>query len=140
MDDNKKTVVYLASGLLGLGLIYYMAAVVVPKAMVTMTRAAPQSRISYNNTKVLGAKLLAKADGKDKCLVNVFVMDETYKGIANKRVELSGMEGIKALGERTDSEGRISFEMTSATAGQFTIEASVEGVPLPMDVRVTFRN
>lgn len=139
MFKDKKLLAYGVVSLLGLGLIIFLAVKVVPTALVTMTKAAPSNKISIENSYVLGAKILAKADGKDKCVVNVFVMDNGSKGVPDKRVELLGMETIKPLAIKTDKDGRIGFEMTSDRAGQFRLRAMVEGIEMPKEVRVTFR-
>ncbi len=133
---------YLKMGLivLALGVTYGMAAYVVPRAMVTMTKAAPASVISLSDSRVLAEKILAKADGKDKCVINVFVMDKSGKGVANKQVSLEGMDGILPENMATNSDGKATFSIVSTKEGTFKIEALVGGSPLPKEIKVTFRN
>lgn len=117
-----------------------MANQVVPKALITLTRAAPSKKISMENSYVLGAKILAKADGDDKGLVNVFIMDNDGKGISGKTVLLKGDPENSNLSAVSNGDGRASFEFVSTKEGQFEIKAEVEGVELPRGVKMTFRN
>ncbi|MFA5894377.1 MAG: Ig-like domain-containing protein [Candidatus Shapirobacteria bacterium] len=139
---NENRTLYLRMGLivLALGFTYGMAAFVVPKAMVTMTKAAPATVISLGDSRVLAEKILARADGKDKCSVNVFVMDKNGKGVPGKQVSLEGMEGILPATATTNNDGKATFSMTSQKEGTFKLTAVVGGSPLPREVKVTFRN
>ena len=125
---------------LALGFTYGMAAYVVPRAMVTMTKAAPATVISLGDSRVLAEKILARADGKDKCSVNVFVMDKNGKGVAGKQVSMEGLDGIVPTVATTNSDGKATFTMTSTKEGTFKLTALVGGSPLPREVKVTFRN
>ncbi len=138
MLKNKSLFLSLGGLVSGLGLIYLMATVVVPRVLVTLTKAAPSSKVSLNNSYFIGGKVLAAADGKEACVVNVFVLDETGKGIRGKGVELSGVDEPQT--EMSGDDGRATFEVKSTKEGQFTLEASVEGMPLLRTVKVTFRN
>lgn len=131
---------YLIAGIsvLGMAFLYFMATSVVPKAMVTLTKAAPASKVSLENSYFIGGDILAKADGVDKCVLNVFVLDKSGKGIKGKSVVVSGMgDEFSAV---SGSDGLAKIEVSSASEGQFELEASVEGVPLTKTVKVTFRN
>jgi len=138
MKINK---VYLSIGLvvLGLGVVVFMAVYVVPQVLVTLTRAAPASKVSPTNSYFIGGKLLAVADGKDFGVVNVFALDATGKGVKNKSVEVTGM-GEEVLTGVTDVNGKASFEVKSATGGQFKLTATIDGVAVGKVVVVTFRN
>jgi len=125
---------------LALAFTYGMAAFVVPKAMVTMTKAAPASVISLGDSRVLAERILARADGKDKCSVNVFVMDKNGRGVPGKQVSLEGMDSILPVSATTNNEGKASFSMTSLKEGTFKLTAMVVCSPLPKGVKVTFRN
>lgn len=143
MKVSNKTIVWLAIGLLALAVTYYLANTVVPRVLVSLTRAAPAKRVSFKQSLVLGEKILAMADGKDECVVNVFILDEEDKGVVNKRVVLVSSDavlGIKPESGITDSSGKVAFKMASTKEGQFELKATVEGVELEKGVRVTFRN
>ncbi|MBP9817442.1 Ig-like domain-containing protein [Candidatus Shapirobacteria bacterium] len=140
MKPTTKTYLIGFSAVAGLVLIYYVATVLVPRTLVTFTKAAPSQTVSVKSSYVLGEKILARADGTDKCLVNVFVLDASGKGIPGKLVSMGGIEGIKSKSPITNSEGKVVFEVVSKVEGQFTLTAQVAGVPLAREVRVTFRN
>ena len=125
--------------MVSLAFMFFMAYTVIPRALVTMTKAAPSTKISINNSYVLADQILATANGKDVAKINVFILDSSGKGIPDKEVSLSGMDSIVNSSVMTDKEGKAAFRMTSSKAGQFELEASVAGVPLPKKITVTFR-
>jgi hypothetical protein len=122
---------------LGLGIIvsllaiYFVSAELVPRVLVTLTKAAPARKVSFGNSYVLGSKLLASADGKDTCVVNVFVLDDRSQGVMGKNVTIASKDGLQSV------EGNTSL---TDEKGKATLEASVDGVPMTQGVRVTFRN
>lgn len=116
-----------------------MAVKVVPSIFVSLTKAAPATKVSLTNSYLLGNRILAKADGVDKCTVNVFVLDSSGKGVKNIPVTLTGMESGE-LQAVSDADGRAAFEITSNIENQFTLIGSIGGAPLPKTLKVTFRN
>lgn len=121
---------------LSLVFVYYLAAVQVPKILISTTKASVAKRLSVSDSYVIGEKILAKADGEDKCLVNVFLLDEDGKGISGKGVDLVGMKDIKAKNNLSDKDGKIGFEIISKEEGQFRVESPM----LNKGVTLTFRN
>jgi len=139
--ENKNRIYFIVLlTVLGLGFTYFMAANVVPKMFVSLTKAAPATTISMVDSRVLGVKILAKADGVDRNLINVYLMDNTLKGVAGKDVMLEGLPGIEIIKNRTGNDGKASFSVTSTTEGTFELKASTGGIPLPKTIKVTFRN
>jgi len=122
----------------GLGFTLFMAITVVPKIFVSLTKAAPATKVSISDSYLLGGDILAKADGVDKSMVNVYVLDKSNKGVKGVQVSLSGMG--QELEELSDVDGKAVFELTSTTEGTFELTASVGGVPLTKTLKVTFRN
>lgn len=122
----------------GLAFVFFMAIAVVPKIFVSLTKAAPATKVSINDSYLIGGDILAKADGVDKSIVNVYVLDKSSKGVKGIQVSLSGMgeemEGLSGV------DGKTVFELTSTTEGVFELTASVGGVPLAKTLKVTFRN
>ena len=131
--------VNVALVIVGLGLVYFLAVSVVPQMLVTLTKAAPASVVSIDKSYFIGGKLLANADGKDTCVVNVFALDASGKGVKGKSVEVVGMEA-KLLTGVTGADGKASFNIKSTTAGQFKLTATIDGVVVGKVVTVTFRN
>ena len=115
-----------------------MAITVVPKIFVSLTKAAPATKVSISDSYLLGGDILAKADGVDKSIVNVYVLDKNNKGVRGIQVSLGGMG--QEMEELSGADGRAVFELTSTTEGIFELTASVGGVPLDKTLKVTFRN
>lgn len=137
---NKKNSLMIVGLMLGMGVVYVTASQAVPRIMVTMTRAAPEKRIDIQSSYIIGENLLAKANGKDMCKVNIFVLDKNGMGVPGKRVELTGASGARTLNEITDKNGKVTYEVVSTVEGQFKLGANIEGVPMGKGLTVTFRN
>lgn len=128
----------LLFGFVGMLFLGFMATKVIPKMFVTWTKAAPASKVSLADSYLIGGKILAKSDGSDKCVVNVFVLDSSGKGVKGTQVTLSGLNDgdMETL---SGDDGKATFEISSVQAGQFTLSASIGGSPLAKTVKVTFR-
>ncbi len=122
----------------GLGFTLFMAIVVVPKIFVSLTKAAPATKVSISDSYLLGGDILAKADGMDKSIVNVYVLDKNSKGVRGVQVSLGGMGQERE--ELSGADGKTVFELISTTEGTFELTASIGGVPLAKTLKVTFRN
>ncbi len=132
--------VFLFGGLLlGLGLVFFLSISVIPKALVTLTKASGSGRVVVATSYLLGEKILAKADGKDDCRLNVFLLDKNGRGVSGKTAELTGIEGITKINSLSNSNGKVAFKVISNIEGQFELKASIDGVELPQTVTVTFR-
>lgn len=140
---NIKTKPVLIAGgvMVGLFLLFFLANSVIPRALVTLTRASSSGEVVVSGSYLLGEKILAKADGKDANKINVFLLDKNGKPVPGKAVELTGMiEGIEKVNALSDAAGKVSFALTSATEGQFRMNANYSGAELPQTIVVTFRN
>ena len=140
MKQFKNPYIMLGIIILALGLTYFLASYVVPKVMVSLTKAAPAYTVSLGNSRIIGEKILAKADGKDTCIVDVFVLDISDKGVPGRKVSLSGMENVTPATATTDNLGKASFELVSTVEKQYEILANVDGVQMTQTMKVTFRN
>lgn len=137
MKDDKIKIIFGGIGLLlALILIIYLAVSVIPNTLIFLTKASGTNKVSIKNSILMGEKILASADGKDKCAVNVFVLDSSGKGIFGRQVQLSGLGDQSAI---TDASGKARFEVTSNEAQQYQLTASVGGVALGKTIKVTFR-
>ena len=137
---DRKSALVLAGVFGGLAMLYFLAAVVIPTAIINVTsKAAPATKVSISDSFIVGQKILARADGKDKCIVNVFVLDKRPQGVVGKSVVVEGIEGVKSLTQTTGEGGKITFEAVSEKEGQFELTAFVEGVALARGVTCTFR-
>lgn len=142
MIKDKKGVktAFVFGGLtLGIVLVLFLSISVVPRALVVLTKASSSGKVVVGNSYILGQKILAKADGKDECIVNVFLLDKNGRGVAGKTAEIKGIDGITKISDLSDKMGKQSFEVVSSVGGQFKLKATVDGVELPQTVTVTFR-
>jgi len=121
--------------------LFWLANMIVPRTLVSLTRAEVVGSVSFGDSIMIGEKILAKADGVDTCKVNIFLTDKDGRGVAGKRVVLEGVEGLTVGGgEVSNVEGKVTFELASQKEGQFKLKAMVEGVPMGRELTVTFRN
>lgn len=133
--SNKKVFVSFAL-LIMVAVVIYLGTTVIPKALITLSKAESQEDVSVTNSLIIGQKLLAKANGEDSCVVNVFVLDKEGRGIKGKVVELTGY-GVQE--EITDSLGKATFTIISLQAGQYSVSARVDGLIFNDSVTVTFK-
>jgi hypothetical protein len=140
MTVSKKQYFIVGAIIGAIAIIFILASFVVPNVLVTLTKAAPASKVSISNSRIIGERILAKADGTDKNIVNVFVLDKSDKGVPGRSVVLAGMTNIFPQTAITDKEGKTSFSMVSVEEKQFEVSATVDGVQLPGTIKVTFRN
>lgn len=136
--ENKKKIIGLGVlfTVLVVGIIY-LATSVMPKALITLTKASGSSKVVVNNSFLIGEKVLAKADGVEECVVSVFALDNDGQGVAKKQVILLGTDS--ELSGMTDVNGKISFKITSNEAKQMELTATIGGSPLSKTLTVTFR-
>lgn len=129
--------VFISVGfLLAIVVVLYLATSVIPKTLITLSKAETVQPVSVQNSLIIGQKIMAQAGDDDKCIVNVFILDKEGKGIRGKTVQLTGL-GLHET--TTDSLGKATFELTSNTAGQYDLIADVDGLTLNSTVTVTFR-
>jgi len=139
-NKNVKSISIVSGVVVGMVMILYLATSVVPKALVTLTQASSAGEVVVRGSYLIGERILAKADGKDANIVNVFLLDKNGKGVAGKTVDLAGIDGIKQVNALSSSDGKISFKLTSTVEKQYKINASYSGQELPQTIVVTFRN
>ena len=137
---NKKTLVMGAVALFGIGFMLFMASNVVPQVLVTLTTAAPSNKVDLEQSLILADKISATADGKDEARVTVFVLDKSGKAIPGRTVSVTGLDSIQPVGKTvSDTDGKVSFKMTSSKDGQFTLVPAIDGVEMGKTIKVTFK-
>ena len=138
MENKKNKIIGLGVFFLILGiLMVYFSTAVLPKALVTLTKASGSSKVVVNKSFLIGEKVLAKADGIEECIVDVFAIDNDGQGVAKKQVVLLGADS--ELSGMTDVNGKISFKITSSEAKQMNLTATIGGSSLNKSLKVTFR-
>lgn len=139
MGLNRKQLMAVMAVLISIVVVFVLAYTVIPRALVLLTRAAPASKVSLENSYLLGDKILAKADSKEAISVNVFLNDRSGKPVVGQTVEIEGSNNVTKINELSDSNGRVGFEIRSDKAGQQKIQALYQGVPIGKELVVTFR-
>lgn len=80
----------------------------------------------------------AQADGRQKCVVHVRLRDRSGTPLAGRPVALASSRGpvdrIEPATATSDAAGFAEFAITSETAGTEILSASVEGVPVTIEV------
>jgi len=110
------------------------------KARTVFLGRASGSTYSLSNSYVFASPLSAKSVS-EKIRVTVFLLDDKGRGVSGKRIELSSNpSGINfaPIQAETDKLGQAVYDLTSPVAGQFTIQASVEGQTFPQTVTIRF--
>lgn len=140
-NTNMKLYLVITGILFGLIVLYVFSSSVIPKLLVTRSKAALTGKVDIAASYLLGGKITAKADGREGCIVNVFIRDKNDKGLSGNVVKLTGMNNITPTQALSDVNGMASFEMVSLEEGQFKITATVDGAPMTgKEVTVIFRN
>ena len=99
-----------------------------------------QSTIALENSYLFVSPLQAKADGKEKMRLTIFILDGRGMGIANQVVSLSTSSKINIISiqNQTDETGKAVFDLTSSAAGQFNVSAQTGDTTIPQQVKVVF--
>ena len=134
-DLNRKLIFKASIILIAVGLFVFVASFLVPRALVALGKGSLTQRISTKDSYVLGEKVMARADGEDKCVVNVFILDNKGRGVQGKQVQLRGLGSLTA---NTDAMGKAVFEVKTQTAKQYELKATVNGLDITKTVKVTF--
>lgn len=96
--------------------------------------------VELANSYIFASPLKAKADGREKVRITVFVLDSKGAGVLGKKVALSttiGMD-VNTIQSITDDLGKAIFDISSVRPGLFIIEAQVEDRAIPQKVNVNF--
>jgi len=97
--------------------------------------------IALDNSYIFASPLSAKANGKEKIRITVFILDSQGKGVYGQPVFLGEDERleVKEVQAITDNIGRAMFDVSSFTVTDYFVEASVNNQVLPQRVKVSFR-
>jgi hypothetical protein len=125
---KNKLIVVSTITIVGFGFMVYLGTSVVPKTLTTVIKAGENEKVAVNGSYLIGEKITAVSNGKDKIKVNVFVVDNKGIGIKGKTVSINGMSGIEPEIGVSDNNGQVHFEASSAVEGQYELTASIDGV------------
>jgi hypothetical protein len=123
---DKKLIALIA--LFFISFAFFTAAIIFKEPIVNLTRAKDNSTPSPVRSKILAWPLsYLNADGNSQSVINVFVISQSDRPLANKLVTLTNTLGsLKETAKTTDNNGKATFSITSTTSGIAEIEAVVE--------------
>lgn len=135
---NKKYLFIIA--FLSLALIASLYLVARTTIFVKKASTGNQSTVVLENSYVFTSPLQAKADGKEKMRLTIFILDGRGIGVANQNitVQTSSKITILEIQSTTDETGKAVFDLTSESAGQFNVSAVTPSGTVPQQVKVMF--
>jgi len=135
---NKKYLFIIA--FLSLALIASLYLVARTTIFVKKASVGNQSTVVLENSYVFTSPLQAKADGKEKMRLTVFILDGRGIGVANRNITIktSSKVTILEIQSLTDETGKAVFDLTSESAGQFNVSAVTPSGTVPQQVKVLF--
>lgn len=137
---NKKTLAIVIAIVVALLLLPTIILVFERVSFVGKARETA-TEVWLENSYVFASPLTAQGNGKEKIRITVFILNNQGLGIAGKLVLLTQNNQLKVDGVQgvTDSLGRAFFDVSSDVAGEYLIEALVDGRKIPQTVKVSFR-
>jgi len=133
MEKNSKKVIF-ALLIVALVVIIAFATVLILRERTSFFGKASQTPAEYSleNSYVFASPLTAKADGAQKIKINIFLLDGEGKGVAGKSVSVSANPEmiINSVQATTDDKGQAVFEVSTTTAGRYTVTATTDSQPL----------
>ena len=99
-----------------------------------------QASFSVDNSYLFVSPLRAKANGKEKIRITVFVLNNQGLGVLGKELFLSSNPDLSVdiIQGQTDNFGKAVFDVTSTKPGEYYLEVSVDGQKLPQKARLSF--
>lgn len=136
----------IALTLAGLISLFAIANYIVPRLLISLTQAARSRHYSPTNSYIFASPIIARADGKQKIQVNVFLLDKGGYGVKDQKVNLTVLplhhEQIlpqtRAVQPITNEQGQAVFVLTANKPGSFKIAAAAAGIPLSQSTRIIF--
>lgn len=99
-----------------------------------------QASFSVDNSYLFLTPLRAKANSGEKIRITVFVLNNQGLGVLGKSVYVGQdpnliIEGIQI---KTDSYGKVTFDISANKSGEYFLEIKVDGTTLPQKAHLSF--
>jgi hypothetical protein len=109
--------------------------------LIISSRAAGEGNYSAENSYLFASPLEAQANGEDKVRFTVFVLNSQGQGVPNQQVMLSKAPELitEQQNSLTDSYGRAVFDLASKVAGEYVVEAVIDGTKLGEALKIKFK-
>ena len=122
---DKKLASLLILFVLAFGL--FVGLVVFNQPIRTFTRAAEELVPSSESSLIFAWPLTAKADGKEKVDINIFVRNAKNLPLINKKVRLvTNLGAVTTVNDTTDKSGKAAFTLVSSDPGVAEIKATID--------------
>ena len=141
----KSQKIFLTLGFLFSFAVIITALVIARNRISTSGRAEEKNSIfssifSKNNSYIFASPISAQADGLEVIRITVFLLDSQGLGVAGQKVSLN--TGVSLLINDvlpvTDENGKAIFDISSETAGDYTISVSAANQVLQQQVTISF--
>jgi len=111
-----------------------------PAVLTGRASGTSSNTITLENSYLFASPLQAKADGKEKIRITVFLLDGRGMGVSNQEIELIRSQSVNIIEIQpiSDDSGKSVFDLTSTTPGKFEITAKVNSKEIPQKIKVTF--
>lgn len=101
-----------------------------------------QTTFSVDNSYVFITPLQAKANGKEKIRLTVFILNNQGLGVLGKKINLkipsNSYLTVEEVQGNTDQLGKAIFDITSLSPGEYYIEIKVDETILPQKTKLYF--
>lgn len=129
--------------ILGLLMLLLLLSLSVNVRFLFQSRASDggaESSFSFDNSYAFLSPLEARADGKERIRITVFILNSLGEGVLGKQVTLSTSSDltIDAVQEATDSYGRAVFDVMTKKTGEYFLESLVDGKKATDGIRLKF--
>ncbi|MCS7093153.1 MAG: hypothetical protein NZL96_01835 [Patescibacteria group bacterium] len=98
------------------------------------------SSFSQDNSYLFTTPIQAKADGKEKIRLTVFILDERGLGVMGKKVRIMPHQAmfIEEIQGLTDNFGKSYFDISATQPGEYFLRIFVDEVELKQKARLSF--
>lgn len=99
-----------------------------------------KEEFSLENSYLFASPLSAKANGREKIRLTIFLLDSSGRGVGGQTVFLGEDERLRIYPVQaiTDEMGRAIFDVSANTPGEYLMEARVGEKVIPKRVKLVF--
>ena len=113
---------------------FYSVRFLAGRASIKISAFSPENSYIFTNP------LQARADGKEKIRITVFLLDDRGLGVANQKVKIDFHEklNIEVVQSITDITGKAIFEVSTLKPGDYYLKIRASSRTLPQKVHLKF--
>ncbi len=97
--------------------------------------------ISVDNSYLFVSPLQARANGKERIRLTIFVLNNQGLGVPNKKVFINNTThlAVESVLPQTDNFGKAVFDISSIVPGEYYLTVEVGGKTLPQKAHLSFK-